>query len=224
MEAAAIMAIALAHGGVSLYESHLTTSWISLIYQVFRCSNHDVLSGDHGLSFIEENNAGKAAAALMARLPQKPRTETNNLMVVFKAQAGIKEIHFLPLNQTDKRTALSYLDFAGKVQRVSKGAPEQILDMAHNKSELSRGYTQSSTMRIFAGDQLAIGKETGRRLGMGTNMYPSSALLGVSKDETSSALPFDDLIEKADGVAGVHTSLIDFSTQFSDFIFSISIT
>lgn len=25
--------------------------------------------------------------------------------------------------------------------------------------------------------QLAIGKETGRRLGMGTNMYPSSALL-----------------------------------------------
>ncbi|KAK0576832.1 hypothetical protein LWI29_024016 [Acer saccharum] len=80
------------------------------------------------------------------------------------------------------------------------------------------------TVRIFAGDQLAIGKETGRRLGMGTNMYPSSALLGVSKDETSSALPFDDLIEKADGVAGVHTSLIDFSTQFSDFIFSISIT
>ncbi|KAK0576354.1 hypothetical protein LWI29_016014 [Acer saccharum] len=183
-----------------------------------------------------------------------------------EAQAGIKEIHFLPLNQTDKRTALSYLDFAGKVHRVSKGAPEQILDMAHNKSEIEqrvhaiinkfadRGLrslgvarqqvpagTKDSTggpwefvgllllfdppchdsaemirraldlgvsvklitVRIFAGDQLAIGKETGRRLGMGTNMYPSSALLGVSKDETSSALPFDDLIEKADGVAGV---------------------
>ncbi|KAJ1386896.1 P-type ATPase [Sesbania bispinosa] len=54
-----------------------------------------------------------------------------------------------------------------------------------------------------AGDQLAIGKETGRRLGMGTNMYPSSALLGQNKDDTIAALPVDDLIEKADGFAGV---------------------
>ncbi|KAM7508843.1 hypothetical protein LguiA_019296 [Lonicera macranthoides] len=56
---------------------------------------------------------------------------------------------------------------------------------------------------MITGDQLAIGKETGRRLGMGTNMYPSSALLGDSKDEAASALPIDELIEKADGFAGV---------------------
>lgn len=54
-----------------------------------------------------------------------------------------------------------------------------------------------------SGDQLAIGKETGRRLGMGTNMYPSSALLGQDKDESIAALPIDELIEKADGFAGV---------------------
>lgn len=53
------------------------------------------------------------------------------------------------------------------------------------------------------GDQLAIGKETGRRLGMGTNMYPSSALLGQNRDESIVALPVDELIEKADGFAGV---------------------
>jgi len=53
------------------------------------------------------------------------------------------------------------------------------------------------------GDQLAIAKETGRRLGMGTNMYPSSSLLGQSKDASVSALPVDELIEKADGFAGV---------------------
>ncbi|THG22890.1 hypothetical protein TEA_025374 [Camellia sinensis var. sinensis] len=52
-------------------------------------------------------------------------------------------------------------------------------------------------------DQLAIAKETGRRLGMGTNMYPSSALLGQHKDESIAALPVDELIEKADGFAGV---------------------
>lgn len=55
----------------------------------------------------------------------------------------------------------------------------------------------------ISGDQLAIGKETGRRLGMGTNMYPSSALLGTNKDATLESLPVDELIEKADGFAGV---------------------
>ena len=57
--------------------------------------------------------------------------------------------------------------------------------------------------QFLSGDQLAIGKETGRRLGMGTNMYPSSALLGQNKDESIAALPIDELIEKADGFAGV---------------------
>jgi len=61
----------------------------------------------------------------------------------------------------------------------------------------------SKCLWLSTGDQLAIGKETGRRLGMGTNMYPSSALLGQHKDESIGALPIDDLIEKADGFAGV---------------------
>lgn len=55
----------------------------------------------------------------------------------------------------------------------------------------------------MSGDQLAIAKETGRRLGMGTNMYPSSSLLGQNKDASLSSLPVDELIEKADGFAGV---------------------
>jgi H+-transporting ATPase len=61
----------------------------------------------------------------------------------------------------------------------------------------------SDYVDFLIGDQLAIGKETGRRLGMGTNMYPSSALLGQNKDESIADLPVDDLIEKADGFAGV---------------------
>ncbi|GMP66034.1 hypothetical protein CsSME_00026561 [Camellia sinensis var. sinensis] len=59
---------------------------------------------------------------------------------------------------------------------------------------------------MITGDQLAIGKETGRRLGMGTNMYPSSALLGQDKDASVAALPVDELIEKAYGFAGVFPS------------------
>ena len=38
---------------------------------------------------------------------------------------------------------------------------------------------------------------------MGTNMYPSSALRGQSKDGSLESLPVDELIEKADGFAGV---------------------
>ncbi|OAY70554.1 Plasma membrane ATPase 1 [Ananas comosus] len=191
-----------------------------------------------------------------------------------EARAGIQEVHFLPFNPTDKRTALTYIDSDGKMHRVSKGAPEQILNLAHNKSEIERRvhavidkfaerglrslavayqweeafgsdvsekaevpegkkespgspwqfigilplfdpprHDSAETIRralnlgvnvkMITGDQLAIAKETGRRLGMGTNMYPSSALLGQNKDESIAALPVDELIEKADGFAGV---------------------
>lgn len=41
-------------------------------------------------------------------------------------------------------------------------------------------------------------------------MYPSSSLLGHDKDESIVALPVDELIEKADGFAGVFPGTINF--------------
>ncbi|KAL2651731.1 hypothetical protein R1flu_019859 [Riccia fluitans] len=178
-----------------------------------------------------------------------------------EARADITEIHFLPFNPVDKRTALTYIDAEGNWHRASKGAPEQILDLApdkniiagrvhaiidkfaerglrslavakqevpeKNKESLGGPWTFCGVMPLFdpprhdsaetirraldlgvnvkmiTGDQLAIAKETGRRLGMGTNMYPSSSLLGKNKDDTLAELPVDELIEKADGFAGV---------------------
>ncbi|KNA25642.1 hypothetical protein SOVF_004630 [Spinacia oleracea] len=66
---------------------------------------------------------------------------------------------------------------------------------------ISKALNLGVNVKMITGDQLAIAKETGRRLGMGTNMYPSSSLLG--KDNNVSGLPIDELIEKADGFAGV---------------------
>lgn len=43
-----------------------------------------------------------------------------------QARAGIREMHFLPFNPVDKRTALTYIDADGNWHRVSKGAPEQV--------------------------------------------------------------------------------------------------
>jgi hypothetical protein len=42
-------------------------------------------------------------------------------------------------------------------------------------------------------------------------MYPSYALLGQNKDKSIAALPVDDLIEKADGFAGVFPGMIQFN-------------
>ncbi|CAD5186937.1 unnamed protein product [Musa acuminata subsp. malaccensis] len=178
-----------------------------------------------------------------------------------EARAGIREVHFFPFNPVDKRTALTYVDEDGNWNRVSKGAPEQIMNLCNCKEDVrkrvhtvidkfaERGlrslgvarqevperskeshggpwqfvgllplfdpprHDSAETIRkaldlgvnvkMITGDQLAIAKETGRRLGMGTNMYPSSSLLGQHKDETLAALPVDELIEKADGFAGV---------------------
>nr|KYP47039.1 ATPase 11, plasma membrane-type [Cajanus cajan] len=163
-----------------------------------------------------------------------------------EARAGIQEVHFLPFNPTDKRTALTYIDASGKMHRVSKGAPEQsiltlrtmlptrfsdyltlILEVPegtkdspggpwefvgllplfdpprHDSAEtIRRALDLGVSVKMITGDQLAIGKETGRRLGMGTNMYPSSSLLGENKDGLG-AVAVDDLIENVDGFAGV---------------------
>ncbi|KAL5230508.1 hypothetical protein ABZP36_029284 [Zizania latifolia] len=74
----------------------------------------------------------------------------------------------------------------------------------HDSQEtIKRALHLGVNVKMITGDQLSIAKETGRRLGMGTNMYPSSALLGQSKDESIASVPVDELIEKADGFAGV---------------------
>lgn len=74
----------------------------------------------------------------------------------------------------------------------------------HDSAEtIRRALKLGVCVKMITGDQLAIAKETGRRLGMGTNMYPSSSLLGHGKDEVTEGLPVEELIEKADGFAGV---------------------
>lgn len=178
-----------------------------------------------------------------------------------EARAGITEVHFLPFNPVEKRTANTYIDSNGNWHRASKGAPEQIVDLCglsedvkrkvhsiidkfadrglrslavakqtvpektkesagspwifvgllplfdpprHDSGEtIKRALNLGVNVKMITGDQLAIAKETGRRLGMGTNMYPSSSLLGQHKDESIAHLPVEELIEKADGFAGV---------------------
>ncbi|PON92362.1 P-type ATPase, subfamily IIIA [Trema orientale] len=95
--------------------------------------------------------------------------------------------------------------------KESPGAPWQFVGLLplfdpprHDSAEtIRRALNLGVNVKMITGDQLAIAKETGRRLGMGTNMYPSASLLGQDKDANIAALPVEELIEKADGFAGV---------------------
>uniref|UniRef100_A0A0D3DUK6 Plasma membrane ATPase n=1 Tax=Brassica oleracea var. oleracea TaxID=109376 RepID=A0A0D3DUK6_BRAOL len=298
MEAAAIMAIALAHGGGKPPDYHdfvaltgeslpVTKTPGSSVYSGSTCKQgeieavviatgvhtffgkaaHLVDSTTHVGHFqkIFKKGIDKDMAVLMAaraaRLENQDAIDTAIVSMLSdpkEARAGIKELHFLPFSPANRRTALTYLDGEGKMHRVSKGAPEEILDMAHNKLQIKekvhstidkfaerglrslglayqevpdgdvkgeggpwefvallplfdpprhdsaqtieRALHLGVSVKMITGDQLAIAKETGRRLGMGTNMYPSSSLLSANHTETVS---IDELIEKADGFAGV---------------------
>ncbi|KAL8121132.1 hypothetical protein AgCh_018048 [Apium graveolens] len=73
----------------------------------------------------------------------------------------------------------------------------------HDSAEtIRRALHLGVNVKMITGDQLAIAKETGRRLGIGTNMYHSASLLGQDNDASIAALPVEELIEKADGFAG----------------------
>ncbi|OIV99783.1 hypothetical protein TanjilG_26121 [Lupinus angustifolius] len=95
--------------------------------------------------------------------------------------------------------------------KESVGTPWQFVGLLplfdpprHDSAEtIRKALNLGVNVKMITGDQLAIAKETGRRLGMGTNMYPSSSLLGQDKDASVVALPIEELIEKADGFAGV---------------------
>ncbi|KAF8400557.1 hypothetical protein HHK36_013856 [Tetracentron sinense] len=203
-------------------------------------------------------------AARASRVENQDAIDTSIVGVLAdpkEARAGITEVHFLPFNPVEKRTAITYYDSDGNWHRASKGAPEQIIELCNLKDDaknkalsiigkfadrglrslgvarqvipektkesaggpwqfvgllplfdpprhdsaetIRRALNLGVNVKMITGDQLAIGKETGRRLGMGTNMYPSSSLLGQCKDESIASIPVDELIEKADGFAGV---------------------
>nr|CAB3462751.1 unnamed protein product [Digitaria exilis] len=197
MEAAAIMAIALANGGGK------PPDWQDFVGII------TLLVINSTISFIEENNAGNAAAALMARLAPKAKIlhlAHNKSEIERRVHAVIDKFAERGL----RSLAVAYQEVP-EGRKESPGGPWHFVGLMplfdpprHDSAEtIRRALNLGVNVKMITGDQLAIGKETGRRLGMGTNMYPSSALLGQNKDESIAALPVDDLIEKADGFAGV---------------------
>ncbi|KAJ8505123.1 hypothetical protein OPV22_006009 [Ensete ventricosum] len=79
-------------------------------------------------------------AARASRLENQDAIDTAIISMLAdpkEARANITEVHFFPFNPVDKRTAITYIDSDGNWYRASKGAPEQILDLCHNKGKIS---------------------------------------------------------------------------------------
>ncbi|KHG28536.1 Plasma membrane ATPase 4 [Gossypium arboreum] len=197
MEAAAIMAIALANG------EGKPPDWQDFVGIV--C----LLVINSTISFIEENNAGNAAAALMAGLAPKTK-----ILALCNAKEDLKKrVHSIIDKFADRglRSLAVARQQVPEKTKESAGTPWQFVGLLplfdpprHDSAETIRQALHLGVnVKMITGDQLAIAKETGRRLGMGTNMYPSASLLGQDKDASIAALPVEELIEKADGFAGV---------------------
>ncbi|GAA5957364.1 hypothetical protein JCM8115_006969 [Rhodotorula mucilaginosa] len=58
-------------------------------------------------------------------------------------------------------------------------------------------------VKMVTGDQLAIAKETGRRLGLGDHMYPAKVLQAGGFPEGGKHMNLDEMVLDADGFAGV---------------------
>ncbi|KAJ0105271.1 hypothetical protein Patl1_18425 [Pistacia atlantica] len=219
------------------------------------------LTVDKNLVEVFADGVEKDMVVLMAARASRLENQDAIDAAIVSMLADPKEFTSFPSIQLIRGLHSHTLTKPGKMHRVSKGAPEQILNLAWNKADIEkrvhsiidkfaerglrslavaqqevpagtkdspggpwefvgllplfdpprhdsaetirRALDLGVSVKMITGDQLAIGKETGRRLGMGTNMYPSSALLGETKDEAIQGLPVDELIEKADGFAGV---------------------
>ncbi|PON38028.1 P-type ATPase [Parasponia andersonii] len=225
MESAAIMAIVLANGGGK------PPDWQDFVGIVV------LLIINSTISFIEENNAGNAAAALMAGLAPKTKGEieavviatgvhtffgkaahlvdsTNQIIELCELKGEVRTKAHAVIDKYAERGLRSLAVAQQTIPEKTKesaGGPWEFVGFLplfdpprHDSAEtIRRALELGVNVKMITGDQLAIGKETGRRLGMGTNMYPSSSLLGQNKDDSTAGIAIDELIEKADGFAGV---------------------
>ena len=185
--------------------------------------------------------------------------EDNNDTIDLAVLGGLKDdqtlqdyqvVHFQPFDSVHKRTEAEVKAADGSIFKVTKGAPQVILELSTNAGQIksavekavdefaTRGFRSLGVaqaegegqwqflgvlplfdpprddaeatiaaarqmgvkVKMVTGDQLAIAKETAKKLGMGTAILDAGGLGDVKQQETT---PVAESIEKADGFAQV---------------------
>jgi len=166
------------------------------------------------------------------------------------ALKGYQVLHFQPFDAVHKRTEVTVKAANAKMFKVTKGAPQVILELSGNAGQVkppvekavdefaARGFRSLGVARaegdgpwqflgvlplfdppredakatiatarqmgvkvkMVTGDQLAIARETAKKLGMGANIFDAASLGDVKHQETTVAA---ESVEKADGFAQV---------------------
>jgi H+-transporting ATPase len=191
-------------------------------------------------------------AALASRAENKDTIDLAVLGGLKSDQAlkGFQVVHFQPFDPVHKRTEATVKGTDGKEFKVTKGAPQVILELSANAGQVesavekavsefaargfrSLGVARADThgpwlflgvlplfdppreeakttiatarqmgvsVKMVTGDQLAIAKETAKKLGMGTAILDASGFGDTKHHETAQLA---ESIEKADGFAQV---------------------
>jgi len=191
------------------------------------------------------------AGALASRLDDHDTIDTAIIGGVKdqKVLQGYQVVHYVPFDAVHKRTEATVKNSDGSTFKVTKGAPQVILDLcqdANVKTAAEKAIQEFATrgfrslgvaraegdggwaflgilplfdppwedsastiatatqmgvkVKMVTGDQLAIARETAKKLGMGTNILDASSLGDVKKQETDAMAAS---IEAADGFAQV---------------------
>jgi H+-transporting ATPase len=202
------------------------------------------------------NNISAAQVILNAALASRAE---NNDTIDLAVLEGLKDkqalqsyqvAHFQPFDPVHKRTEATIKATDGKFFKVTKGAPQVILELAVDtgpvkasvnkavnefaargfrslgvaraeavgqwqflgvlplfdppredaKATIATAYQMGVKVKMVTGDQLAIARETAKKLGMGTNILDAATLGDVKRQEAPAVA---DAIEKADGFAQV---------------------
>jgi H+-transporting ATPase len=202
------------------------------------------------------NNISAAQVILNAALASRAE---NNDTIDLAVLEGLKDkqalqsyqvAHFQPFDPVHKRTEATIKATDGKIFKVTKGAPQVILELAVDtgpvkasvnkavnefaargfrslgvaraeaegqwqflgvlplfdppredaKATIATAYQMGVKVKMVTGDQLAIARETAKKLGMGTNILDAATLGDVKRQEAPAVA---DSIEKADGFAQV---------------------
>ncbi|KAF2301469.1 hypothetical protein GH714_024883 [Hevea brasiliensis] len=126
-----------------------------------------------------------------------------------EARAGITEVHFLPFNPVEKRTAITIL--TQKAIGTELAREHRSRDDAKKKAHAIIDKFADRGLRSLGVCRQTVPEKTKDSPGgpwqfVGLEWEPTCILLlslGQNKDESIAALPVDELIEKADGFAGV---------------------
>ncbi|CED82490.1 plasma membrane h()-atpase 1 [Phaffia rhodozyma] len=174
------------------------------------------------LDFIPFNPVDKRTAATYVE------TATGNIRRATKGMTGII-IDICSRNKTSEmedQLEKDVEEFARRGLRALAVAHEDVLDNSREKGAPGNGFELIGLLAIFdpprddtkqtiddaqalgvkvkmvTGDQLAIAKETGRRLGLGDHMYPAK-ILKDGPPAGGKYATLDEMIMDADGFAGV---------------------